>query len=134
MANSNLTQPGARLETKAAPARPVFVPATDIWDSDGRLILVAEIPGVDADGIDIKVERAVLTVTARNRMTTPDGYSLIHAEYRDGDYERAFTLPAEIDVEHIEATVKDGLLTLVLPKITPAPARRITVKTAGATA
>lgn len=131
MLNNNLMPTGPRRSpAKAEPSRPVFVPATDIWDSDGRLTLVAEIPGVDPGGVDIDVDRTVLTITARNRMTPPAGYSLVHAEYRDGDYERAFTLPAEIDVEHIEATVKDGLLTLVLPKIAPAPARHIAVKSA----
>lgn len=112
--------------TEPARTAPVFAPATDIWETADRLVLVAEIPGADPEAVDVSVERGVLRVTARTRMTPPTGHSLIHAEYRDGDYDRAFTLPTAIDAERIEATVKDGLLRLVLPKA--APPRKIAVK------
>lgn len=114
--------------SNAARNLPVFLPATDIWETPDRLVLVAEIPGADPSAVEVSVDRNVLHITARSRMTTPTGYSLIHAEYRDGDYERSFTLPSEIAAENIEATVADGLLTLVLPK--PAPARKVIIKTA----
>lgn len=115
----------------AEPARnaPVFQPATDIWETKDRLIIVAEIPGADPDSVEARIDRNVLRITARSRMTRPAGYSLIHAEYRDGDYERSFALPNEIDADGIEATVRDGLLTLVLPKTAPAT-RKIAIKLA----
>jgi HSP20 family molecular chaperone IbpA len=69
-------------------------------------------------------------VAARSKPFMPEGYALLYAEYRDGNYERAFTLSEEIDRERIEATVKDGVLRLNLPKTTPSPAKKIAVKPA----
>ncbi len=114
--------------TEAAVKQPVFLPNTDIWETKDQLVMAAEIPGADPESVDVSVDRDILKISAKSRMAPPTGHSLIHAEYRDGDYQRSFTLPSEIDAGKIEATVKDGLLKLVLPKIAPAPARRITIK------
>ena len=124
MSNS-LAQTGG---AESAVKQPVFLPNTDIWETKDQLVMVAEIPGADPESVDVSVDRNILRIAARCRMTAPSGYSLIHAEYRDGDYQRSFTLPSEIDANKIEATVKDGLLKLVLPKIAPPPARRISIK------
>lgn len=127
-AGSDAAVPAGKIES--ARMAPVYLPNTDIWESKDRLVLVAEIPGADPESVDISIDRSVLRITARSRMIAPSGYSLIHAEYRDGDYERSFSLPAEINTADIEAKVKDGLLTLVLPKVAPPPVRKITIKTA----
>ncbi|MEI7606842.1 MAG: Hsp20/alpha crystallin family protein [Rhodospirillaceae bacterium] len=108
--------------------QPVFLPNTDIWETKDQLVIVAEIPGAEPESVDVSVDRDVLRISARSRMTSPSGYSPIHAEYREGDYQRSFTLPSAIDAGKIEATVKDGLLKLVLPKVAPPPARRIAIK------
>ncbi|MBI1320950.1 MAG: Hsp20 family protein [Candidatus Hydrogenedens sp.] len=118
-------RPGGAEHTRSVP---VFAPATDIYETKAGLVLVAEIPGADPDSIEVTFDRNVLRLTARSKMAAPAGHSLIHAEYRDGDYERSFVLPVEIDAERIEATVKDGLLRLVLPRSEPAPAKKIAVK------
>lgn len=116
--------------TEAARPGPVFLPATDIYDTGNGLVLFAEIPGADPASIAVSFERSVLRIGAHSKKTAPTGHSLIHAEYRNGDYERAFTLPADVDAERIEATVKDGLLKVVLPKLAPPPARQIAVTVA----
>ena len=116
--------------TEPTRSGPVFVPATDIYETANGLVLFAEIPGTDPGSISVTLDRQVLRLSARTQMAAPAGYSLIHAEYRHGDFERAFTLPLEVDAERIEATVKDGLLKVVLPKAAPAPARTISVKVA----
>ena len=113
---------------ETASKQPVFLPNTDIWETKDQLVLVAEIPGADPESVEVSVDRDVLQISARSRMAPPTGHSLIHAEYRDGDYQRSFTLPATIDAGRIEATVKDGLLKLVLPKVAPPPARRVAIK------
>ena len=59
----------------------------------------------------------------------PEGYALIHAEYRDGNYERVFSISERIDEERIDAVFRDGVLRLTLPKASP-PAKRIEVKAA----
>ena len=110
---------------------PVFLPAADIYENKEALFLSLELPGVDAESLGISLEKRVLTVTGRSRALAPHGYSLTHAEYRDGDYERSFTLSEVIDADKIEAALTDGVLRLKLPKAQPAPAKAINVKAVG---
>ena len=109
--------------------KPVFSPPTDIYETKDALCLVLEIPGVEPDGLNVTLDKRVLTIQGRSGTSIAhEGYSLTHAEFRDGDYERSFTLSENIDGERIEASVKDGVLRLTLPKVKPAPAKTISVK------
>ncbi|HYN39245.1 MAG TPA: Hsp20/alpha crystallin family protein [Rhodospirillales bacterium] len=110
---------------------PVFLPTADIYENKDALFLSLELPGVDPQTLGITLEKRVLTVTGRAHAAAPHGYSLTHTEYRDGDYERSFTLSEAIDADRIEAELTDGLLRLKLPKAQPAPAKTIHVKAAG---
>lgn len=110
--------------------KPVFSPPADIYETQDALCLVLEMPGVEPDAINVTLDKRVLTIRGRSGTSmTHEGYSLMHAEFRDGDYERAFTLSENIDGDGIEALVKDGILRLTLPKAKPAPAKTISVKT-----
>jgi HSP20 family protein len=110
---------------------PVFVPAADIYETKDTLVLSLELPGVEPDAVNVTLEKRVLTVTGHVRSIAPEGHSLTHHEYRDGDYERAFTVSEAIDGEKIQAELRDGVLRLTLPKSQPAPAKTIQVKTTG---
>jgi HSP20 family protein len=91
--------------------------------------VLAEMPGVATDGVDITLERRVLTIRGRSGTNEHASYQRVYTEYADGDYERAFTLSENIDRDRIEATLKNGVLHLVLPKAETAKARRIELKT-----
>ncbi|MBN1220235.1 MAG: Hsp20/alpha crystallin family protein [Anaerolineae bacterium] len=108
--------------------RRAYVPRVDIYENDDAIMLVTDVPGVDENSIDITLEKSVLTINGYVQTEAPDNYSLAYAEYQTGDYERSFTLSEEIDRENIEATVKNGVLRLRLPKAGPAKTRKITVK------
>jgi HSP20 family molecular chaperone IbpA len=108
---------------------PVFVPVADIYETKDALVLSLELPGVDPSTLNITLEKRVLTISGHSRVTAPEGYSLTHREYREGDYERSFTLSEAIDGENIEAELIEGVLRLKLPKSQPAPAKTISVKT-----
>ncbi len=108
--------------------RPVFRPLADIYESGESVIVVAEMPGVAPDDIDIDLERRVLTIRGRVPSSEHEGYQRIYAEYREGDFERSFTLAETIDQDSIKATQRNGLLILELPKAEPAKARRINVQ------
>ena len=110
---------------------PIFVPAADIYETNDTLFLSLEMPGVNPGAVNIMLDQRVLTISGRSRWSAPEGYSLTHHEYRDGDYERAFTLSEAIDRDRIEAELKEGVLRLKLPKSLPAPAKTINVNAAG---
>jgi HSP20 family molecular chaperone IbpA len=119
--------------TRAAEAGrdvPTFVPPADIFDTDQAIIMLLDVPGADPAGVDVALEKRILTVSARSTPYEPENYVLLHGEYQDGNYERAFTLSDEVDGERIDATIKDGVLRLTLPKTTPSPAKKIAVKPA----
>ena len=108
----------------------VFIPRADIYETNDALVVVADMPGVDEKSVDITLEKNVLTITGTVDFAQPDNYSLGYAEYEVGDYERSFTLSNTINFDKIEATMKNGVLQLHLPKAGPAKTKRISVKAA----
>jgi HSP20 family protein len=108
--------------------RPVYAPRTDIFETDEGLVILADMPGVAADGGDVTLERNVLTIRGRTEDSAPQGFSPVYLEYQPGDYERVFTLSEDIEAERIEAGVKNGVLRLFLPKAGPAQTKRIQVR------
>jgi HSP20 family protein len=118
----------AETEAERTRDRPAFVPRADIYETDEAIYVVADMPGVDENSLDITLEKGVLTLNGTVDPAAPEGYSLAYAEYRVGDYTRSFSLSNEIDQEAIEATLKDGVLRLTLHKLTEAQTRRIAVK------
>jgi HSP20 family molecular chaperone IbpA len=121
--------PAATEGAQRMPPRPVFLPAADIYETNDAIVVMAEMPGVAPGGVDITLERRVLTIRGQSGATEHAAYQRVYNEYADGDYERVFTLSDAIDRDKIEATLRDGVLHLVLPKAEPARARKIELKT-----
>ena len=107
-----------------------FVPRADIYETDEAIVVVTDMPGVDADSVEIMLEENTLTINGYVEPAKPEGYTLAYAEYEVGDFVRAFTISNQINRDGIEATVKDGVLKLYLPKITEAQKRKIAIKAA----
>lgn len=106
----------------------VYLPRVDIYEQDDHTILLADMPGADENSIDITLEKNILTI--RGYVDEPmEGYGLAYGEYGLGDYERTFALSDEVDRNKIQASMKDGVLRLVLPKAEEARARKIAVQT-----
>ncbi len=106
---------------------PIFTPPVDICESDNELILFADMPGVPMDGVEIDLKGDRFTIRGRG-VPRGDGGRVLWSEYREGDYLREFTLSEVVDRDKIEATMKDGVLKVVLPKTEVAKPRRIEVK------
>ncbi|MBO0738674.1 MAG: Hsp20/alpha crystallin family protein [Alphaproteobacteria bacterium] len=121
--------PPAPASLERASNRPVFVPPSDIYETRDNIVVLAEMPGVGPDGVDITLERRVLTIRGRSSAVERAGYQRVHSEYAHGDYERVFTLSENIDRDRIEATLRDGVLHLVLPKAETARPKRIELRT-----
>lgn len=111
-----------------ASTRPLFQPRTDIYETEDSIVVLADMPGVGPDSVDITFERRVLTIRGRVPTFEHDRYRQVYAEYGEGDYERVFTVSEDIDRDRIKATQKDGVLILVLPKAEQAKTRKITVQ------
>jgi HSP20 family molecular chaperone IbpA len=108
-------------------ARKVYVPLVDIVETGDALVLISDMPGVDQAGVDVVIEKNILTIRGKIDDQIPAGFKLSYDEYGIGDYERTFTIPNEIDRDAIQATMKDGVLRLTLPKVKPAAAKKVTV-------
>ena len=101
----------------------------DIREEEGRYVLEAEMPGVSEKELDVKVENDLLTLAAKSEAKREDnrnGYLL--RERRAQSFHRSFVLPADVDREHIEANLENGLLVLQLPKTEASKPRQIEVK------
>jgi HSP20 family protein len=106
---------------------PVFVPPVDIYESQNALTLLADMPGVPIENIDIDLDSDQLTIRGKISETQESG-KVIFREYAVGDYYRQFTLSSDIDRTKIQASMKDGVLKLVLPKGEAAKPRKIAVQ------
>ena len=105
----------------------VFVPRADIYETQEQLLVLSDMPGVREEGLDITLEQNILTIYGRVEQPQLEGFTLTYSEYGVGDYRRIFTLSNEIDREGIQATIKNGVLKLILPKSKKAMPRKITV-------
>ena len=106
--------------------RPEFSPAVDIYDSGEEIVLVADMPGVPAENLDINLDKGVLTL--RGRVTPPEVQGhLVFEEYRLGDFVRTFAVTEDVDSTAIAAELKNGVLTLRLPKAAERKPRKIVV-------
>lgn len=100
-------------------------PAVDIYETKDGLTVLADVPGVDKDGLEISVEDKILTI--RGRVSLLDRKQRVSEEFTMMDYFRQFRLTEEVDQSRIEASLDQGVLRLSLPKAEHAKPRRITV-------
>ena len=120
----------ATIPAEATRTDPVFTPPTDILETTSVVQMMLDMPGADPDSLDVTLDNRVLRISARSVSSAPEGYSLLHAEYRDGSYERSFSVSEPIDAAGIAAVFKDGVLQVTLPKSAPSPAAKINVQAA----
>jgi len=105
----------------------LFVPPTNIRETNESIVLTADMPGVKVDGVNVTLENDVLTVRGTVADEHRRDYGAAYAEYEVGNYQRSFALSDEIDRDKIDARMNNGVLTLTLPKTTPSQ-KRIEVK------
>lgn len=109
---------------------PTYAPSVDIIDLPNEMQLVADVPGANADGIDVHFDRGLLTIHARIEPRRDPEASYLLREYGVGDFHRTFEIGDVIDSNAIHAEVASGVLTVHLPKREAAKTRRIKVKSA----
>ena len=105
----------------------VYTPATDIFESENAITVLADMPGVRAQDLKIDLRDNVLTLTGRVSAAENGKETLVAREYRPGTFFRQFTLSESVDQSKIDAKLADGVLRLELPKVERAKPRQITV-------
>jgi HSP20 family protein len=103
-------------------------PRTNLYDNGGQLKLIAEVPGISKEELNIRIQGNYLELSGTRKTDGPKGYKAHRVERGTSSFTRSFTLPVEVDAERVEAVLKEGILTLVLPKAEAARPRQISIK------
>lgn len=111
-----------------APEMVVFTPPIDIFETDSGLVLLADLPGVTAETLELQVQHNKLTLFGRVQPPSAGDGPCIHQEYQVGHFLRSFILSDEVDHERISAKLNHGVLEVVLPKLPKAEPRKIQVR------
>jgi len=119
---------GPSASTESASAGPIFTPPADILEKGDTVVLLLDVPGADPASLDVTLDKHVLTIEARVTVAAPEGYAPEHIEFQNGTYERRFVFSERMDGDHIDATLKDGVLRLTVPKAPDTAAKKISVK------
>ncbi|HEX7326088.1 MAG TPA: Hsp20/alpha crystallin family protein [Rhodanobacteraceae bacterium] len=123
--NTQVVKKGAAVKTDASTS-PVkqggrsteapVTPPVDIWEDDDGITLCADMPGVSKDGLDLRADGHNLTIEGRMKLDIPEGAAALYADVHSSLYRRSFTLGSELETKHVDASFKDGVLTLRIPK------------------
>ena len=125
--NTARTQPA--LPDNAAAQQAFVIPPVDVFEDDSGITLLADLPGVSREGLNLRVDGDSLQIEATaSTAAAPREMELVYGEAQVPAYRRRFTLSRELDTARIEAQLKDGVLTLRIPKAEEARPRRIEVK------
>jgi HSP20 family protein len=129
MANQELSTRGKQELQQGEQTRPgrTYVPDVDIYETAEALWLWADMPGVDEQSLEIRVDDNVLSIEGRVALQEYDNLAPVYTEYNVGNYARRFTLANTLDTERIKARMSNGVLELELPKAERAKPRKITV-------
>lgn len=130
MSQTNELQTRDKHEVAAEGTRPgpVFRPDIDVLERPEEYVIYADMPGVDEQSVDVRLERGKLSLDAELATMPESGWQPLHSEYRLGSYHREFRIADSIDDQAVSARVKSGVLELHLPKSAEQQPRRIQVQ------
>ena len=118
-----------RLERLAGHHGEAWAPPIDVFETADRYVIAAELPGLVREQIELAMEDSRLTIRGRRVEAAPSPDVHYHqVERGHGAFTRTFEFADKIDVERVTADLTDGVLTVSLPKLAPAPARKIEVR------
>ncbi len=122
----------ARSATASPRSQERSFPAVNVWEEGDQLFAEAELPGVKSEDLDVSVTGDELTLRGRRSGATSEGQSYHRRERSAGEFSRTLHLPYEVDAGDVEATLRDGVLMLKLPKAVSARPRKIEVRSGSA--
>lgn len=127
------TQEVARRQQETAPARardeaPVLRPAVDVYEDAHGITVQAEMPGVSKDRLNVQADRNTLLIEGEIALDMPAGMEALYADVQATRYSRSFGLSGELEPDRIEASLKDGVLTVRIPKRAEYRPRKIEIR------
>lgn len=126
--NRDMTKQEKRAATAAEEVERSIRPAVDIFEDETGITVKADMPGVSRDRLDIQVDRDTLAIEGRAEIPMPEGMEALYADVRSTRYQRSFALSSELDAEKADASLRDGVLTLRIPKREQYQPRKIEVR------
>ena len=114
--------------TRSDAAQPHVIPPVDVFEDEAAITLLADLPGVPREQLQVRVDGDSLVVEATAATAGPENMELVYGEARLPTYRRQFTLSRELDASRIDAQLRDGVLRLTIPKAEEAKPRRIQVQ------
>lgn len=121
--NKSSVQP----QSQRQPPQAVYMPEVDITENGDVLTLYTDLPGTEREDVELSVENGVLTIDAKPNVRAPEGYTLAGQEWGYGTFHRTFQLSDAVDVEKISASVRNGTLTVTIPKRDEVRTRKIEI-------
>jgi HSP20 family protein len=106
-----------------------WMPAMDVYETDEKVVVTVELPGIEAEDVEVSVEDSTLTVSGTREFSsevTEESYHRIERRY--GSFSRAVSLPPQVDTGKVEARFQDGVLTVEVPKVEKAKPKKIQIK------
>jgi len=120
---------GEETRSRSAASRERYLPAVDALETQDELVLIADMPGVTAEHLDVTVEQGVLTLSGHVEPAPVESGNLLQQEFLRGDYYRQFRLPREFSADKIDASLKAGVVTVRIPREEKSKPRTIEVRT-----
>ena len=129
--NSQGTEASNGRHPNRVQSRPqVFSPRADVFEDSESIRILLDMPGVSQDALEVSLEKDILSVEGRTTFKAAAGMRLAHREFGEGDYRRTFTISDAIDRDRIAASIKHGVVELVLPKKEEVKPKKIPVRSA----
>ena len=123
----DMKHPPTNRETESSELA-VLVPLVDILEDENGITVKADLPGVSTENLSIRVDGEMLTIEGRVTLGEAQRMDAVYAEVRVAQYKRSFVLSRDLDTSKIDASLKDGVLNLQMPKLERAKPRRIAVR------
>ena len=120
----------SEVQAKALEQELVLAPAVDIFENSDGITVQAEMPGVSKERLNVQADRNNLLIEGDVVIDMPAGIEALYADVQATKYRRSFVLSGELEAERIEANLKDGLLTVRIPKRAEFRPRKIEVRAA----
>ncbi|MCU7871812.1 MAG: Hsp20/alpha crystallin family protein [Candidatus Thiodiazotropha sp. (ex Lucinoma borealis)] len=118
-----------RTQQCVATSQTTIRPSVDIFEDETGLTVMADMPGVSKEGLDIQADNETLTIDGSTEISTPEDMDAVYVDVSATRYQRSFSLSSELDADKAEAMLKDGVLSLRIPKREQFKPRKIEVHT-----